>query len=176
MTRAGSRCSFGRSTTTWKEAVSERPSRWPTCSFVSTNEVSPSVATTTPLAVRSTFPRTRTSTRTLWRSAFCTTLLFSLLAKAGSARSASTAAAMRKVKTPPFGLPFLQQYKWGRRFQNRRHFCRNVRHFLWYAQMVTRKPATAPVIVVVGFFVGLFLASMNHILPAARVEQGVGHW
>src|SRR5437667_1318429 len=89
----------------WKEAVAERPSRCTTCSFVSTYEVSPSVATTTPLAVRSTFPRTRTSIRTLWRSAFCTTLLFSLLAKAGRAKSASAAAAMRKVNEPPPELP-----------------------------------------------------------------------
>ena len=38
-----------------------------------------------------------------------------------------------------------------------------------------RKSSSATLIVV-GFFVGLFLASMNHILPASRVEQGPGHW
>jgi len=40
---------------------------------------------------------------------------------------------------------------------------------------VGRRPSTGPLIVV-GFFVGLFLASMNHILPAARVQEGWGRW
>jgi signal transduction histidine kinase len=31
-------------------------------------------------------------------------------------------------------------------------------------------------LIVIGFFVGLFLASMNHILPAARVQEGPGRW
>src|SRR5207249_6692355 len=115
---------------------------------------SPSVATTTPLAVRSTFPRTRTSTRTLWRSAFCTTLLFSLLAKAGSARSASKEAAMRKVKTPPFGLPLLQQYKRVLRFQNLRQFCRTSATFPLVRCARGRKRSSTPLLVI-GFFVGL---------------------
>jgi signal transduction histidine kinase len=31
-------------------------------------------------------------------------------------------------------------------------------------------------LIVIGFFVGLFLASMNHILPASRVQEGPGRW
>lgn len=50
-----------------------------------------------------------------------------------------------------------------------------MRHFLWYAQGVGRKHGSAPLIVV-GFFVGLFLASMNHIFPAALFQEGLAHW
>ena len=31
-------------------------------------------------------------------------------------------------------------------------------------------------LIVIGFFVGLFLASMNHFLPAERVQEGPGRW
>jgi signal transduction histidine kinase len=40
---------------------------------------------------------------------------------------------------------------------------------------VGRKRGTGPLIVI-GFFVGLFLASMNHILPPSRVQEGPGRW
>jgi signal transduction histidine kinase len=41
---------------------------------------------------------------------------------------------------------------------------------------VGRKRYSAPLIVVVGFFVGLLLASLDHILPAARLKEGPGLW
>jgi signal transduction histidine kinase len=41
---------------------------------------------------------------------------------------------------------------------------------------VGRKPSSAPLVVVIGFFVGLFLASMDHILPTSLIEQGPWHW
>src|SRR3954471_6529222 len=110
-TRAGRRCSLGRSTTTWNEALAERPSPCPPCWLVSSEEVSPSTATTTPLAARSTLPRAITSTRTLWRRAFWTTLPLSLLATAGSARRASAAATVRKINVPPLEVPWDQQYR-----------------------------------------------------------------
>jgi signal transduction histidine kinase len=40
---------------------------------------------------------------------------------------------------------------------------------------VGQKRSSTPLIVI-GFFVGLFLASLNHILPAARVQEGPGRW
>jgi len=40
---------------------------------------------------------------------------------------------------------------------------------------VGRKRSSAPLIVV-GFFVGLLLASLDHVLPPARTEEGVGRW
>ncbi len=38
-----------------------------------------------------------------------------------------------------------------------------------------RKRSSVPLIVV-GFFVGLLLASLDHILPAARLQEGPGRW
>jgi two-component system, NtrC family, C4-dicarboxylate transport sensor histidine kinase DctB len=46
---------------------------------------------------------------------------------------------------------------------------------VWYAAGVGRQRSSIPLIVI-GFFVGLFLASLNHILPAARIQQGPGRW
>jgi len=40
---------------------------------------------------------------------------------------------------------------------------------------VGRKRSSVPLIVV-GFFVGLLLASLDHILPAARLQEGPGRW
>jgi len=54
-------------------------------------------------------------------------------------------------------------------------FAGQVRHFLWYAVRVGRKRSSTPLIVI-GFFVGLLLASLDHILPAARLQEGVGRW
>src|SRR5262249_4939947 len=84
---------FGRSTTTWKDATPLRPSRCTTCWLVRTHEVLPSTATTTPEAARSTCPWTSTSTRTLSRRAFWTVLLLSLFAKAGTETATSAATS-----------------------------------------------------------------------------------
>lgn len=54
-------------------------------------------------------------------------------------------------------------------------FAGQVRHFLWYPVGVGRKRSSTPLIVI-GFFVGLLLASLDHILPAARLQEGVGRW
>src|SRR5207237_3711079 len=40
---------------------------------------------------------------------------------------------------------------------------------------VGRNRSSIP-LVVIGFFVGLLLASLDHILPAARLQEGVGRW
>jgi len=40
---------------------------------------------------------------------------------------------------------------------------------------VGRNRSSIP-LVVIGFFVGLFLASLDHILPAARLQEGPGRW
>ncbi len=50
-----------------------------------------------------------------------------------------------------------------------------MRHFVCYAQVVRRNWTTVPLIVT-GFVVGLVLASLNHILPEARVQEGAGRW
>lgn len=52
-----------------------------------------------------------------------------------------------------------------------RHFA----HFVWYDPAVSTKRTSIPLIVV-GFFVGLVLASLDHILPTAQLEAGVGRW
>jgi signal transduction histidine kinase len=50
-----------------------------------------------------------------------------------------------------------------------------VRQFLWYAPGVSRSRSSIPLIVT-GFIVGLLLASLDHILPAARIQAGPGRW
>jgi two-component system, NtrC family, sensor histidine kinase HydH len=52
---------------------------------------------------------------------------------------------------------------------------KEVRHFLCYAVRVGRKRSSTPLIII-GFFVGLLLASLDHVLPAARLQEGVGRW
>src|SRR4051812_14357253 len=174
--RARTRWSLGRSTTTWNEAPPERPSRCTTCWLVRTYYVSPSTATTTPLAARSSFPRTSTSTRTLSRSAFCTTLLLSLLARAGRASRARATAVVRKVNVPPFEMPSNQQYKHGLRFQTLpQELGEVVGQFLCYACIVFQRIGST-LTIVVGFFLGLVLASLDHILPAASIQEGPARW
>src|SRR4051812_22693242 len=171
MMRAGRRCTRGRSTTIWKEAGPFMPSRWTTCWLVSTYEVSPSTATTTPLAERSTLPRETTSTRTLWRRAFCTTLPLSLLASAGRARRANATTAVRKVNVPPLLLPCNQQYKEALAFPKalrEKNTAERPRDSSATLERVFQRAGSA-LTIVVGFFVGLLLASLNHILPADSI-------
>ena len=61
-----------------------------------------------------------TSTRTLWRSAFCTTRLFSLLARAGSEnKSESDCGGAKGQGASLSGLPCdPEHYKASGRFQN----------------------------------------------------------
>ena len=47
--------------------------------------------------------------------------------------------------------------------------------FVWYACIVGRQRGST-VLIVVGFFVGLLLASLNHILPQSNFEEGPGYW
>ena len=50
-----------------------------------------------------------------------------------------------------------------------------MRHFVCYAPYVGRNRSSIP-LVVIGFFVGLFLASLDHIVPPARLQEGPGRW
>jgi signal transduction histidine kinase len=47
--------------------------------------------------------------------------------------------------------------------------------FVWYACTVGRQRGST-VLIVVGFFVGLILASLNHVLPQSHFEEGPGYW
>jgi signal transduction histidine kinase len=50
-----------------------------------------------------------------------------------------------------------------------------VGHFLWYAPIV-RRGGSSILLIVTGFVVGLLLASLDHILPEARIQEGPGRW
>src|SRR5947209_20018100 len=86
-----------------------------------------------------------------------------------------SAAAARIVLSKPEDLRLLlaQHYSGSGRFQNPAEGRKEGWRFLLPCRAV---PARRYGVIILGFFVGLLLASLDHILPATSFRSGPTHW
>src|ERR1700682_2123844 len=131
---------------------------------------------TTPLAARSTLPRTSTSMRTLCRSARWTTLLLSLFACAAGIPNAMTArTATNGCNLGKATSSRVQSYK-----QYRHAVDSNSTRSEGGGTSATIRCVSSRlgsiVLIALGFLAGLVLVSFDHLLPETSIHSGATRW